>query len=52
MNSNARAQAHEGRRSHTRTKVRAGEELGSTTKTMSHDPGSKPSMSTTSTMVR
>ena len=55
MNSNARAPAHEGgtfSRSHTRTKVKAGEEVGSTTKTMSHTPGSKPSMSTTSTTVR
>jgi hypothetical protein len=55
MNSNARAQAHEGgtfSRSHTRTKVKAGEEVGSTTKTMSHTPGSKPSMSTTSTTAR
>ena len=55
MNANARAQAHEGgtfSRSHTRTKVKAGEEVGSTTKTMSHVPGSKPSMSTTSTTVR
>jgi hypothetical protein len=55
LNSNARAQAHEGgtfSRSHTRTKVKAGEEVGSTTKTMSHVPGSKPTMSTTSTNVR
>ncbi|RTE89898.1 hypothetical protein [Bradyrhizobium sp. LVM 105] len=55
MNSNARAQAHEGgtfSRSHTRTKVKAGEQVGSTTKTMSHVPGSKPTMSTTSTTAR
>lgn len=55
LNSNARAQAHEGgtfSRSHTRTKVKAGEEVGSTTKTMSHVPGSKPTMSTTSTTAR
>ncbi len=55
MNSNARAQAHEGgtfSRSHTRTKVKAGQEVGSTTKTMSHVPGSKPTMSTTSTTSR
>jgi len=55
LNSNARAQAHEGgtfSRSHTRTKVKSGEEVGSTTKTMSHVPGSKPTMSTTSTNVR
>ncbi len=55
MNSNARAQAHEGgtfSRSHTRTKVKAGEEVGSTTKTMSHVPGSKPTMSRTTTTAR
>ena len=55
LNSNARAQAHEGgtfSRSHTRTQVKAGEQVGSTTKTMSHVPGSKPSMSTTSTTAR
>lgn len=55
MNSNARAQAHEGgtfSRSHTRTHVKAGEQVGSTTKTMSHVPGSKPTMSTTSTTSR
>ncbi|RXH22498.1 hypothetical protein XH99_17545 [Bradyrhizobium nanningense] len=55
LNSNARAQAHEGgtfSRSHTRTQVKAGEEVGSTTKTMSHVPGSKPTMSTTSTTSR
>jgi len=52
LNSNARAQAHEGgtfSRSHTRTQVKAGETVGSTTKSMSHVPGSKPTMSTTST---
>jgi hypothetical protein len=55
LNANARAQAHEGgtfSRSHTRTKVKAGQEVGSTTKTMSHVPGSKPTMSTTSTTAR
>jgi len=55
LNSNARAQAHEGgtfSRSHTRTQVKAGEQVGSTTKTMSHVPGSKPTMSTTSTTAR
>ncbi|UWU93211.1 hypothetical protein [Bradyrhizobium sp. CB1015] len=55
LNSNARAQAHDGgtfSRSHTRTKVKAGEQVGSTTKTMSHVPGSKPTMSTTSTTAR
>ena len=51
LNSNARAQAHEGgtfSRSHTRTQVKAGDEVRSTTKTMSHEPGSKPVKSTTS----
>ncbi|WP_162137392.1 hypothetical protein [Bradyrhizobium sp. YR681] len=55
MNSNARAQAHKGgtfSRSHTRTQVKAGEEVGPTTKTMSHVPGSKLTMSTTSTTAR
>src|SRR3569833_1513390 len=55
LNSNARAQAHDGgtfSRSHTRTKVKAGQEVGSTTKTMSLVPGSKPTMSTTSTTAR
>jgi hypothetical protein len=55
LNSNARAQAHDGgtfSRSHTRTQVKAGEEVGSTTKTMSHTPGSKPTMSTTTTNAR
>jgi len=51
LNSNTRAQAHEGgtfSRSHTRTQVKAGDEVRSTTKTMSHEPGSKPVKSTTS----
>ena len=51
LNSNARAQAHEGgtfSRSQTRTKVKAGEDVQSTTRTMSHEPGSKPIKSTTS----
>src|SRR4051794_22383429 len=51
LNANTRAQAHEGgtfSRSHTRTKVKAGEDVQSTTKTMSHEPGSKPVKSTTS----
>jgi len=45
LNSNTRAQAHDGgtfSRSQTRTKVKAGEEVGSTTRTMSHQPGSAP----------
>jgi len=51
LNSNTRAQAHEGgtfSRSQTRTKVKAGEDVQSTTRTMSHEPGSKPVKSTTS----
>jgi len=55
LNANTRAQAHEGgtfSRSQTRTKVKAGEEVGSTTRTMSHEPGSKPIKSTTSTTAR
>ena len=51
LNSNARAQAHDGgtfSRSHTRTQVKAGEDVRSTTKTMAHQPGSKPVKSTTS----
>jgi len=45
LNSNTRAQAHEGgtfSRSQTRTKVKAGDEVQSTTRTMSHQPGSAP----------
>src|SRR5436309_11463129 len=52
LNSNTRAQAHDGgtfSRSQTRTKVKAGEDVQSTTRTMSHEPGSKPVKSTTST---
>src|SRR5436309_15497418 len=51
LNANTRAQAHEGgtfSRSQTRTKVKAGEDVQSTTRTMSHEPGSKPVKSTTS----
>jgi hypothetical protein len=51
LNANTRAQAHEGgtfSRSHTRTKVKAGQEVQSTTRTMSHEPGSAPIKSTTS----
>jgi len=50
LNSNTRAQAHDGgtfSRSQTRTKVKAGEEVRSTTKTMSHEPGSAPVKSKT-----
>lgn len=45
LNSNTRAQAHDGgtfSRSQTRTKVKAGEDVQSTTRTMTHQPGSKP----------
>ena len=55
LNANTRAQAHDGgtfSRSHTRTKVKAGEEVQSTTKTMSHEPGSAPIKSTTSNTAR
>jgi hypothetical protein len=55
LNNNTKAQAHDGgtfSKSHTRTQVKAGEEVGSTTKTMSHEPGSKPVKSTTTTNVR
>ena len=38
-------------KSHTRTKVRKGEELESRTKSMSHVPGEKPEMSTTTWQV-
>lgn len=51
LNSNSRAQAHEGgtfSRSQTRTKVKAGEQVQSTTRTMSHQPGSAPVKSKTS----
>ena len=51
LNSNTRAQAHDGgtfSRSQTRTKVKAGEEVQSTTKTMTHEPGSAPIKSKTS----
>ena len=55
LNANTRAQAHDGgtfSRSHTRTKVRAGEEVQSTTRTMSHEPGSAPIKSTTTSTAR
>jgi hypothetical protein len=51
LNSNSRAQAHDGgtfSRSQTRTKVKAGADVQSTTRTMTHQPGSKPVKSTTS----
>jgi hypothetical protein len=38
-------------RSHTKTRVRHGEELDSRTKSMSHVPGEKPEMSTTTEQV-
>ena len=55
LNANTRAQAHDGgtfSRSQTRTKVKAGEEVQSTTRTMSHQPGSAPVKSTTSNTAR
>ena len=55
LNANTRAQAHDGgtfSRSQTRTKVKAGEEVQSTTKTMSHEPGSAPVKSRTSTTAQ
>lgn len=50
LNANTNAQAHDGgtfSKSHTKTKVKAGEEVSSRTKTMSHEPGSKPVKSMT-----
>lgn len=50
LNSNSKAQAHEGgtfSKSHTKTQVKAGTGVSSTTKTMSHEPGSKPVKSRT-----
>jgi hypothetical protein len=52
LNANSKAQAHEGgtfSKSHTKTQVKAGEEVSSRTKSMSHVPGSAPVKSTTST---
>ena len=52
LNANSKAQAHDGgtfSKSHTKTQVKAGEEVSSRTKTMSHVPGSKPVKSTTGT---
>lgn len=51
LNANTKAQAHDGgtfSKSHTKTQVKAGEEVSSRTKTMTHEPGSKPIKSTTS----
>jgi len=50
LNSNVNAQAHDGgtfSKSHTKTQVKAGEEVSSQTKSMSHVPGSAPVKSTT-----
>ncbi len=55
LNSNSKAQAHDGgtfSKSQTKTQVKAGEEVGSRTKTMSHVPGSKPVMSRTQTSTQ
>jgi hypothetical protein len=55
LNANAKAQAHDGgtfSKSHTKTKVKAGEEVSSRTRTMSHVPGSKPVKSTSSVTTR
>jgi hypothetical protein len=52
LNGQAKAMAHDGgtfSRSQTKTKVRDGEGIESRTKTMSHEPGSKPVKSTTTT---
>lgn len=53
LNQNSMAQAHDGgtfSKSHTKTQVKAGEEVSSRTKTMAHEPGSKPVKSTTGTV--
>lgn len=55
LNANTKAQAHDGgtfSKSHTKTQVKAGEEVSSRTKTMSHEPGSKPVKSTTGTSTQ
>ena len=52
LNGQSKAMAHDGgtfSKSHTKTKVKDGESVDSRTKTMSHEPGSKPVKSTTST---
>jgi hypothetical protein len=51
---NSKAMAHDGgtfSKSQTKTRVDPGESLSSRTKTMSHEPGSKPVKSTTETTV-
>ena len=51
LNANAKAQAHDGgtfSKSHTKTQVKAGEQVTSRTKTMAHQPGSAPVKSRTS----
>ncbi|MBV9078665.1 MAG: hypothetical protein JO048_14430 [Methylobacteriaceae bacterium] len=55
LNANTQAQAHDGgtfSKSHTKTQVKAGEEVSSRTKTMSHEPGSAPVKSTTRTTAQ
>jgi hypothetical protein len=50
LNGQSKAMAHDGgtfSKSQTKTKVRDGESVDSRTKTMSHEPGSKPVKSTT-----
>ncbi|GJD31010.1 hypothetical protein PMNALOAF_2262 [Methylobacterium adhaesivum] len=52
LNGQAKAMAHDGgtfSKSQTKTKVRDGESVGSRTRTMTHEPGSKPVKSTTTT---
>lgn len=52
LNGQAKATSHDGgtfSKSQTKTKVRDGESVESRTKTMSHEPGSKPVKSTTTT---
>lgn len=52
LNGQAKAMAHDGgtfSKSQTKTKVRDGESVESRTRTMTHEPGSKPVKSTTST---
>ena len=52
LNGQSKAMAHDGgtfSKSQTKTKVRDGESVESRTKTMSHEPGSKPVKSTTTT---
>ena len=52
LNGQSKAMAHDGgtfSKSQTKTKVRDGESVESRTRTMSHEPGSKPVKSTTTT---